>query len=140
VRVASQYDPTRSLAAPRRAANASSGGGRGALLHLGRPQIELGVADLLDSRLRKNVNAAMEAIEPGNRWDVATQIRGTRGGARFRGGDVMFAATGVTDGDYLRGVHYFPGGATTQSVVMRSKTRTIRLINATHYFEHKPNY
>jgi fructose-1,6-bisphosphatase class II len=55
-------------------------------------------------------------------------------------GDVMFAATGVTDGDYLQGVHYFAGGATTQSVVMRSKTRTIRVINATHYFEHKPNY
>lgn len=56
------------------------------------------------------------------------------------GGDVMFAATGVTDGDYLEGVHFFPGGATTQSVVMRSKTRTIRVINATHYFDHKPVY
>jgi len=55
-------------------------------------------------------------------------------------GDVMFAATGVTDVDYLDGVHFFPGGATTQSVVMRSKTRTIRIINATHYFQHKPNY
>ena len=55
-------------------------------------------------------------------------------------GDVMSAATGVTDGDYLQGVHFFPGGATTQSVVMRSKTRTVRVINATHYFEHKPNY
>jgi len=55
-------------------------------------------------------------------------------------GDVMFAATGVTDGDYLRGVHFFPGGATTQSVVMRSKTMTIRVIDATHYFEHKPIY
>jgi fructose-1,6-bisphosphatase class II len=55
-------------------------------------------------------------------------------------GDVMFAATGVTDGDYLQGVHFFPGGATTQSVVMRSSTRTIRIINANHYFEHKPNY
>ena len=55
-------------------------------------------------------------------------------------GDVMFAATGVTDGDYLQGVHFFAGGATTQSVVMRSKTHTIRIINATHYFEHKPNY
>jgi fructose-1,6-bisphosphatase class II len=55
-------------------------------------------------------------------------------------GDVMFAATGVTDGDYLRGVHFFAGGATTQSVVMRSRTKTIRVINATHYFEHKPNY
>jgi fructose-1,6-bisphosphatase class II len=56
------------------------------------------------------------------------------------GGDVMFAATGVTDGDYLQGVHFFAGGATTQSVVMRSKTKTIRVINATHYFEHKPIY
>ncbi len=55
-------------------------------------------------------------------------------------GDVMFAATGVTDGDFLRGVRFFGGGAETQSVVMRSKTRTIRYITATHYFEHKPNY
>jgi fructose-1,6-bisphosphatase class II len=55
-------------------------------------------------------------------------------------GDVMFAATGVTDGDYLRGVHFFPGGATTQSVVMRSRSRTIRVINATHHFDHKPSY
>ena len=55
-------------------------------------------------------------------------------------GDVMFAATGVTDGDYLQGVHFFTGGATTQSVVMRSKTKTVRVINATHYFEHKPSY
>lgn len=56
------------------------------------------------------------------------------------GGDVMFAATGVTDGDYLRGVHFFGGGGTTQSIVMRSKSRTIRVIDATHYFEFKPKY
>lgn len=55
-------------------------------------------------------------------------------------GDVMFAATGVTDGDYLQGVHFFAGGATTQSVVMRSKTHTVRIINATHHFDHKPSY
>ncbi len=55
-------------------------------------------------------------------------------------GDVMFAATGVTDGDFLRGVRFFGGGAETHSVVMRSKTRTIRYITATHYFEHKPSY
>jgi fructose-1,6-bisphosphatase class II len=55
-------------------------------------------------------------------------------------GEVMFAATGVTDGDYLEGVHFFSGGATTQSVVMRSKTQTIRLINTTHYFAYKPQY
>ena len=56
------------------------------------------------------------------------------------GGEVMFAATGVTDGDYLKGVHFFGGGATTQSVVMRSKTRTVRVIDATHYFAFKPKY
>ena len=38
-------------------------------------------------------------------------------------GDVMFAATGVTNGTMLRGVRRFPGGATTHSVVMRSRTR-----------------
>ncbi len=56
------------------------------------------------------------------------------------GGDVMFAATGVTDGDYLDGVHFFPGGATTHSVVMRSKTRTIRFTRTTHRFAFKPQY
>ena len=52
----------------------------------------------------------------------------------------MFAATGVTDGDYLKGVHFFPGGATTQSVVMRSKTHTIRVLDTTHHFAFKPQY
>jgi fructose-1,6-bisphosphatase II len=55
-------------------------------------------------------------------------------------GDVLFAATGVTDGAFLRGVHLFPGGANTQSVVMRSKSGTVRTIDATHAFERKPNY
>ncbi len=55
-------------------------------------------------------------------------------------GEVMFAATGVTDGEYLKGVRFFAGGATTQSVVMRSKTRTNRVVNATHNFEFKPGY
>ena len=56
------------------------------------------------------------------------------------GGEVMFAATGVTDGDYLKGVHFFPQGATTQSIVMRSLSRTIRVIDSTHHFESKPIY
>jgi fructose-1,6-bisphosphatase II len=55
-------------------------------------------------------------------------------------GNVMFAATGVTNGDFLKGVHFFGGGCTTQSVVMRSQTKTIRYISTEHYFEHKPNY
>jgi fructose-1,6-bisphosphatase II len=54
--------------------------------------------------------------------------------------EVMFAATGVTFGDYLQGVRFFSGGAMTQSVVMRSKSRTVRIIDTTHYFEFKPKY
>lgn len=56
------------------------------------------------------------------------------------GGEVMFAATGVTDGDYLKGIHFSAAGATSQSIVMRSKTRTIRVINATHHFAFKPGF
>ena len=52
-------------------------------------------------------------------------------------GDVMFAATGVTDGALLHGVHRFAGGAHTHSVVMRSLTGTVRLIEAEHDFRRK---
>ncbi len=56
------------------------------------------------------------------------------------GDNVMFAATGVTTGDYLRGVRFFSGGAMTNSVVMRSTTRTARFIEAIHHFDFKPEY
>ncbi|MEQ8356872.1 MAG: class II fructose-bisphosphatase [Kiloniellaceae bacterium] len=55
-------------------------------------------------------------------------------------GDVMFAATGVTDGSMLRGVRRFQGGATTHSVVMRSKSGTVRYVEAHHNFERKTWY
>ena len=55
-------------------------------------------------------------------------------------GDVFFAATGVTNGDLLRGVRYFSGGAETHSIVMRSKSRTIRFIEGRHQFDFKPVY
>ncbi len=55
-------------------------------------------------------------------------------------GSVMVAATGITSGWYLQGVRFFRGGATTNSVVMRSKTRTLRRIEATHRFDFKPEY
>ncbi|MCF7551203.1 class II fructose-bisphosphatase [Pseudonocardia sp. WMMC193] len=48
------------------------------------------------------------------------------------GENVFFCATGVTDGDLLRGVHYRAGGCTTQSIVMRSKSGTVRLIDGYH--------
>ena len=44
----------------------------------------------------------------------------------------FFAATGITDGELLKGVHYDAKGATTQSLVMRSKSGTVRVVNARH--------
>ena len=55
-------------------------------------------------------------------------------------GNVMFAATGVTQGYLLDGVTFTGGGATTQSIVMRSKSGTVRRIHATHRFDTKPSY
>lgn len=49
-------------------------------------------------------------------------------------GDVMFAATGVTDGAMLKGVRRWSGGASTHSIVMRSATGTVRMIEAQHNF------
>ena len=52
-------------------------------------------------------------------------------------GDVMFSATGVTDGTMLKGVHFINNKATTHSVVMRSKTNTLRYIKAEHDLDKK---
>lgn len=57
-----------------------------------------------------------------------------------RGGDVTFSATGVTDGDFLKGVRFFGGGAKTHSLVMRSKSGTVRFIEAIHRFDRNPIY
>lgn len=55
-------------------------------------------------------------------------------------GDVMFASTGVTNGDFLKGVRFTGDGARTHSVVMRSRTGTVRYIETEHHFQQKPNY
>lgn len=52
-----------------------------------------------------------------------------------KGDNVFFAATGVTNGELLRGVRYFGGGARTHSVVMRSKSGTVRFVEATHRWD-----
>ncbi|MGI6649417.1 MAG: class II fructose-bisphosphatase [Syntrophomonadaceae bacterium] len=57
-----------------------------------------------------------------------------------KGEDVIFAATGITDGDLLRGVRYLGNTAKTHTVVMRGLTGTIRFIEAIHRFDKKPNY
>jgi fructose-1,6-bisphosphatase II len=51
------------------------------------------------------------------------------------GDDVFFAATGITTGNLLRGVRYWPDGATTYSLVMRSRSGTVRWVEAEHRFE-----
>lgn len=57
-----------------------------------------------------------------------------------RGENAMFAATGVTNSDVLKGVQFVPGGAVTHSIVMRSKSGTVRQISAHHHFDRKPVY
>lgn len=56
-----------------------------------------------------------------------------------KGDDAIFAATGVTDGELLKGVRYKGNLAKTHSVVMRAKTGTIRFMDGTHKLEKKPN-
>ncbi len=74
-----------------------------------------------------------------HKWGV-TDLSRKYGLTDLAKGDVMFAATGVTDGAMLRGVRRFAGGAHTHSVVMRSKTGTVRRIEATHNFTRKAGY
>jgi fructose-1,6-bisphosphatase II len=52
-----------------------------------------------------------------------------------RGENVYLAATGITPGEFLRGTEYFGGGARTHSVVMRSRSGTVRYIDATHRWD-----
>ena len=48
--------------------------------------------------------------------------------------DVYFAASGITSGDFLRGVEYRAGGASSESLVMRSRSGTIRRIQTEHHW------
>lgn len=56
-----------------------------------------------------------------------------------KGDDAIFAATGVTDGELLKGVQFKGSRATTQTVVMRAKSGTIRFIDGSHSLKKKPN-
>jgi fructose-1,6-bisphosphatase II len=56
------------------------------------------------------------------------------------GEEVFFAATGISDGDLLRGVHYRADGATTESLVMRAKSGTIRTIHSEHRWQKLMRY
>lgn len=67
------------------------------------------------------------AIDAGHDLDTVLTTRDL-----VRGDDVFFCATGITDGELLRGVHYYADSVSTQSIVMRSKSGTIRLIDSVH--------
>ena len=58
-----------------------------------------------------------------------------RAGDLARGNDMLFAATGVTDGDILNGVAYRGDGATTHSLVLNNKSKTRRFVVTEHYFD-----
>ncbi len=75
----------------------------------------------------RNDEERQKAIDAGHDLD---RVLGTDD--LVRGENCFFAATGVTNGDMLRGVTYRRGGATTRSLVMRSKSGTIRRIEAVH--------
>ena len=49
-----------------------------------------------------------------------------------KGDDAFFVATGITDGELMKGVRYRAGGCTTESLVMRARSGTIRLISSEH--------
>lgn len=55
------------------------------------------------------------------------------------GDDAIFAATGVTDGELLKGVQFKGSGASTSSVVMRTKSGTVRFVDGMHSLKKKPN-
>ncbi|MBL29265.1 MAG: fructose-bisphosphatase class II [Rhodospirillaceae bacterium] len=70
------------------------------------------------------------------KWGI-TDLSRTYSLLELASGEVMFAATGVTDGAMLKGVRRFKDGATTESLVMRSKTGTVRTVYSEHDFTRK---
>ena len=94
-----------------------------------------------------DVMGALATGWPDTGYDILFGIGGTPEGViaacalkALGGEDVFFAATGVTDGDLLKGVRYRGDGATTESLVMRAKSGTIRRIQANHMWHKLMRY
>lgn len=81
-----------------------------------------------------------EEIARAERWGIKDLKQIYRTSDLAKSDNVMFAATGVTDGAMLKGVRRSPGTAVTHSIVMRSKSGTIRRIEATHNFMRKTGF
>jgi fructose-1,6-bisphosphatase II / sedoheptulose-1,7-bisphosphatase len=77
---------------------------------------------VLDTDEKRRRAASMGIPDPKKKYDMTEMAKG----------DVIFAATGVTDGNFLRGVHFGKDLVTTHSVVMRAATRTIRYVTGRH--------
>ena len=75
----------------------------------------------------RNDDERQKAIQAGHDLDRVLTTNDLVGGD-----DVFFAATGITDGELLRGVRYSGRGMTSNSIVMRGRSRTIRLISSEH--------
>jgi fructose-1,6-bisphosphatase II len=56
------------------------------------------------------------------------------------GSNIMFAVTGVSRSAFLEGVNFRPGGAVTNSLVLRSKSGTVRYLRTEHFFDKEPDY
>lgn len=82
-----------------------------------------------------------EEYERCKRMGLDDPLRVLRMEDMVKGDDAIFAATGVTDGELLRGVRFLSRTqATTHSVVMRAKTGTVRFIEGFHRLERKPSF
>ena len=113
------------------------------LLGVGRaPQGVLAAAALtclggeIQARLKPSNQSEMAMLHAAGIHDIRRKYTHDQ----LASGSLMFAATGVTAGDYLRGVRFVRGGAISHSVVMRSATKTVRFIEANHRFDFQPNY
>ncbi len=84
---------------------------------------------ILDSEEKRARAKTMGVNDPDKKYDMTEMAKG----------DVVFAATGVTDGNFLRGVHFGRGVIKTHSVVMRAATGTIRYVEGEHYLHDKFN-
>lgn len=91
----------------------------------------------IQARFHARDDAEAEALRAAG---FARKDRVLRADDLVRGENAMFAATGVTNSDVLKGVQFVPGGAVTHSIVMRSKSGTVRQISAHHHFDRKPVY
>src|SRR3712207_4445311 len=77
-------------------------------------------------------NDDARALAQGNHIDLAKEDQNTD----LEGGEnVFFAATGITEGEFLRGVRFYGGGARTHSVVMRLASGTVRYIESSHRWD-----